>query len=63
MLPEITQKVVLVLVLHGSLQIYSSLQKYLSNILRVFGFTGGNTDSPKNVAGVILGTYVAEATQ
>jgi hypothetical protein len=29
----------------------------------VFGFTGGNTDSPKNVTEVILGMYVAEATQ
>jgi hypothetical protein len=31
--------------------------------MKVFGLTGGSTDSPKNVNGVILGTYVAEVTQ
>jgi hypothetical protein len=35
----------------------------LSNILKVFGLSRGNTDFPKNVTGVILGTYVAEAAQ
>ncbi len=31
--------------------------------MKVFGFTGGNTDSLKNVTGIILGTFVAEVTQ
>ncbi len=34
-----------------SVEIFLTPERYLSNILKVFGFTGGNTDSPKNVTG------------
>jgi hypothetical protein len=50
-------------VLYGSMSKYSSPQRYLSNISKVFGFMGGNTNFPKNVNEAILGTYVAEVTQ
>jgi hypothetical protein len=44
-------------------QMFNFFVGWRSNISKVFGFTKGNTDSPPNVTGVILGTYVAEATQ
>jgi hypothetical protein len=35
----------------------------LSTILKVLSNTGDNTNSTKNVTGVVLDTYVADATQ